>query len=100
MAKTISRILRFVEKESLSCHLILLAITLNVWAWIIPRGDYRYPERDGLGVARWVSAQFSDIASLHYFWNAVLSVTVMIVGYSAWKASTALLDALRDRVDL
>lgn len=100
MVSSVTRLLRFLEREALSCHLIALAFALNVWAWVIPRGDYRHPVKDVTGVQNWISGQFSDIVSLHYFWNGLLALTALSVGYLAGKLAFALVNALRDRVDL
>ena len=100
MAHPVTRIRAFFAKEMLSVHLIFIAFVLNVIAWVIPRGDYRYPARDPLGAAAFVSEQFTSIENLYYFWNGGLALSALMVGYSACRILSLGAATLSDRVDL
>lgn len=100
MANPVTRVRDFFAKEPLSAHLIILAIAVNFWAWIIPRGDYRFPERDPLGAAAFISEKFQNIQHLQLFWSTVLGLTVFVLGYSAYRVWTMGLESLSNRADL
>ncbi|RZA17931.1 MAG: hypothetical protein EOP10_21870 [Proteobacteria bacterium] len=100
MANPVSSLRDFFAKEPMSAYLVVVAVFMNVWAWIIPRGNYRLPTRDPLGTAAAMSEMFKDVNHLYYFWNTTLALTLIIVGYSAYRVLAIGMTMLADRVDL
>ncbi|MES2743984.1 MAG: hypothetical protein V4655_01095 [Bdellovibrionota bacterium] len=100
MANPVTILRDFFAKEPMSAYLVLVAVFMNAWAWIIPRGNYRFPTRDPLGAAAWASEMFKDVNQLYFFWNTVLALTLFIIGYSAYRVLAIGVTMLADRVDL
>jgi hypothetical protein len=100
MVNPVTRLRAFFANEPLSAYLVVLAVFMNVWAWIIPRGDYRFPTRDPLGSAALISRALPDIADLYHFWNTALALTLLMVGYASYRVLAISVTMLADRVDL
>ena len=100
MSKLLAQYHRFLNQEPLSVWLITLAITLNIAAWVIPRGSYQNPSHDPLKIGSLVSQVITDGQALYYFWHAVITLTIGIIAYGAFQVWTLGLTRIVNRIDL